>query len=147
MAWDEWEELKAAAAQRRAGGTGTPVHTRLNQLAPAGGGGGAPDIAIRTKGVHGAAEDTETLSRHAMTRLSHSLDASDAVAAAHQGNGWLSPARLKTCAAKWEGQLVSLARQMGELSAQLKDSAHGYDKADAEAEARLRAAVQDLGQV
>jgi hypothetical protein len=34
---------------------------------------------------------------------------------------------------------------MGDLSAKLKDSANGYDSADAEAEARLRAAARDLG--
>ncbi|MFJ8820368.1 hypothetical protein ACIREE_01140 [Streptomyces sp. NPDC102467] len=149
MAWDEWEQLKAEAAERQRNGTGGPAggsaHTRLNQLAPTGGGGGAPDIDIKTKGVHGAADDTETLSRTAMTRLSHSLDGSDAVYGAHNGNGWLSPVQLKVCAVDWEEHMVSLARQLGELSAQLKDSANGYDSADAEAEARLHAAVQDLG--
>ncbi|MFS4094054.1 hypothetical protein [Streptomyces sp. AF1A] len=34
MAWDEWEQLKAEAAKGRS------AHMQLNQLAPAGGGGG-----------------------------------------------------------------------------------------------------------
>lgn len=149
MAWDEWEQLKAEAAERHRNGAGGPAapaaRMRLNQLAPDGGGGGAPDIDIRTKGVHGAADDTETLSRKAMTRLSHSLDASDAVYTSHFGNGWLSPVKLQVCALDWEEHMVSLARQLGDLSAELKASANGYDAADAEAEARLNAAVHDLG--
>ncbi|MEW2161205.1 hypothetical protein AB0950_39350 [Streptomyces sp. NPDC007189] len=147
MAWDEWEQLKAEAAQRRQNGEAGPAaHMRLNHVPDAGaGGGGRPDIDIKTKGVHGAADDTETLSRQAMRRLSHSLDTSDEVYGAHFGNGWLSPVQLKVCALNWEEHMVSLAKQLGDLSAKLKDSANGYDSADAEAEARLHAAVKDLG--
>ncbi|MFF3773655.1 hypothetical protein [Streptomyces sp. NPDC002232] len=41
MAWDEWEHIKAGAA------AGQSTSTRLNQLAPSAGGGGAgkPDLA------------------------------------------------------------------------------------------------------
>ncbi|WP_208903838.1 hypothetical protein [Streptomyces incarnatus] len=150
MAWDEWEQLKAEAAERRQNGEGATgpasAHMRLNHVADAGaGGGGRPDIDIKTHGVHGAADDTETLSRQAMQRLSHSLDSSDEVYGAHYGYGWLSPLQLKVCALDWEDHMVSLAKQLGDLSAKLKDSAQGYDRADAEAEARLHAAVQDLG--
>ncbi|MFF8868220.1 hypothetical protein ACF08B_40015 [Streptomyces sp. NPDC015139] len=149
MAWEEWEQLKAAAMERQHGsaraGAAAPTHMRLNHASPDDGGGGRPDIDIRTQGVHGAAADTETLSRQAMQRLSHSLDTSDEVYGAHYGNGWLSPVQLKVCALDWEEHMVSLARQLGDLSAELKESAGGYDAADAEAEARLRAAVRDLG--
>ncbi|MGW3210397.1 hypothetical protein [Streptomyces sp. NPDC001135] len=146
MAWDEWEQLKAEAAQRRQSGDGAAgTHMRLNHVPDAGAGGGRPDIDIKTQGVHGAADDTETLSRQAMRRLSHSLDTSDEVYGAHYGNGWLSPVQLKVCALNWEEHMVSLAKQLGDLSAKLRDSAQGYDSADAEAEARLHAAVQDLG--
>ncbi|QNS09143.1 hypothetical protein [Streptomyces xanthii] len=149
MAWDEWEELKAAAAERhrngQAGPAAPPAQMRLNQLAPDGGGGGRPDIDIKTKGVHGAANDTETLSRNAMTRLNHSLDGSDDVYAYHMFNGWTSSVQLKVCALNWEEHMVSLAKQLGDLSAKLRDSANGFDGADAEAERRLNAAVRDLG--
>ncbi|MFJ3638149.1 hypothetical protein ACIPRD_00115 [Streptomyces sp. NPDC090108] len=40
MAWDEWEQLKAQAAERPS------THTRLNQLAPDGGGGGTGDLVV-----------------------------------------------------------------------------------------------------
>ncbi|MDX6363931.1 MAG: hypothetical protein QOC85_2941 [Streptomyces sp.] len=143
MAWEEWEELKAQAVARGS----TPM--RVNQLAPldgaAGAAGARPDIAIRTPPVHTAAGDMDDLFRQAMRRLEHSLDTSDEVYSYHLGNGWESPAHLKVCAQKWEGHLVSLAKEMGDLSAKLKDSANGYDSADAEAEARLRAAARDLG--
>ncbi|MFE6755698.1 hypothetical protein ACFVDQ_19185 [Streptomyces sp. NPDC057684] len=149
MAWDEWEQLKAEVAERHRDAAGVSdqpsAQMRLNQLAaPDGGGGGRPDIDIKHKGVHGAADDTETLSRDAMKRLNHALDTSDEVYAAHYGNGWLSPVQLQVCALNWEEHMVALARQMGDLSAKLRDSANGYRGADLEAEARLRAAVQDL---
>jgi hypothetical protein len=41
--------------------------------------------------------------------------------------------------------MVSLAKKMGELSQKLRESADGYDRADAEAESRLRAGLNDLG--
>ncbi|WOI59198.1 hypothetical protein [Streptomyces fradiae] len=46
MSWDEWEQLKTAAAERRSTGT------QLNQLPsedPFGGGGGGPSGALRTQ--------------------------------------------------------------------------------------------------
>ncbi|MCX3061772.1 hypothetical protein [Streptomyces beihaiensis] len=104
-----------------------------------------PDIAIRTQGVHGAADNTESMSRHAMKRLEHALDGSDAVYGSHLGDGWQSPVELRACALNREDRLVSLPRQLGDPSAKSKDSANGYDSADAEARARPHAAVQDLG--
>ncbi|WP_256104069.1 hypothetical protein [Streptomyces sp. ODS05-4] len=41
MAWDEWEQLKAAAAER------SSVSTRINQLEP--GSGGAPGTGDRLR--------------------------------------------------------------------------------------------------
>ncbi|GGZ39301.1 type VII secretion target [Streptomyces poonensis] len=103
------------------------------------------NIDIDTARVRAAADDTQSLSRAVMKRLSHSLDTSDDVYGSHYGNGWESPVQLKVCAEKWEEHMVSLARSMGELSEQLRSSADGYDSADAEAESRLRAGLNDLG--
>ncbi|HET6633946.1 MAG TPA: type VII secretion target [Streptomyces sp.] len=105
------------------------------------------DIRIDSGKVRGAAADTEALSRQVAKRLDHSLDGSDAVHTSHYGNGWTSPAHLKACAGQWEDHLMALAKKMGELSGRLKDSADSYDRADAEAESRLRAGLRDLGQV
>jgi uncharacterized protein YukE len=105
----------------------------------------AVDIAIDAARVRAAANDTESLSHQVMRRLSHSLDSSDEVYGSHYGNGWESPVQLKVCAEKWEEHMVSLAKRMGELSRRLRDSADGYDRADAEAESRLRAGLGDLG--
>jgi hypothetical protein len=80
-----------------------------------------------------------------MRRLSHSLDTSEEVYGSHYGHGWESPVHLKVCAEKWEEHMVSLAKRMGELSEKLRDSADGYDAADAEAESRLRTSLNDLG--
>lgn len=103
------------------------------------------DIEIRTARIRAAADDTESLSRQVMTRLSHSLDTSDDVYGSHYGNGWQSPVQLKVCAEKWEEHMVSLAQRMGELSRRLRESGDSYDRADAEADSRLRAGLNDLG--
>ncbi|MFI6013094.1 type VII secretion target [Streptomyces sp. NPDC051243] len=103
------------------------------------------DININAARVRSAANDTESLSHQVMKRLSHALDTSDEVYGSHYGNGWESPVRLKVCAEKWEEHMVSLAKRMGELSRRLRESADGYDRADAEAESRLRAGLNDLG--
>ena len=105
----------------------------------------AADIDIDSARVRAAADDTQSLSHQVMKRLSHSLDTRDDVYASHYGNGWESPVQLKVCALKWEEHMVSLAKRMGELSQKLRDSADGYDRADAEAESRLRAGLGDLG--
>ncbi|GAA1351708.1 type VII secretion target [Streptomyces beijiangensis] len=103
------------------------------------------DISIETTRVRAAAADTEALSRQVMARLARSLDTSDEVYGAHYGNGWQSPVQLKVCARKWEEHMVGLAKKMGDLSARLRDSADGYDAADAEADSRLRSGLDDLG--
>ncbi|MEU0744204.1 type VII secretion target [Streptomyces sp. NPDC006134] len=103
------------------------------------------DVDINAPQVRAVADDTESLSRQVMKRLSHSLDTSDDVYGSHYGNGWESPVQLKVCALKWEEHMISLAKRMGELSRKLRESADGYDRADAEAESRLRAGLDDLG--
>ncbi|MCH6159651.1 WXG100 family type VII secretion target [Streptomyces marispadix] len=105
------------------------------------------NIHIDSAGVRGAAADTEALSRQVSKRLDHALDDSEGVHSSHYGNGWTSPAQLKACAEKWENHMVGLAKRMGDLSRRLKESADGYDRADAEADSRLNAGLRDLGQV
>lgn len=105
------------------------------------------NIHINSAGVRGASADTEALSRQVAKRLDHALDGSEDVYKTHYGNGWSSPDQLKACAERWEDHLVTLAKRMGDLSRRLKDSAGSYDRADAEADSRLRAGLNDLGQV
>jgi uncharacterized protein YukE len=102
------------------------------------------DIDINAARVRATADDTESLARQTAKRLGHALDTSDEVPDSHHGHGWQSPAELKACARKWEEHMVSLAKRMGELSDKLRDSADSYDRADAEAESRLRAGLTGL---
>ena len=102
-------------------------------------------IDINADRVRAAADDTASLARQTAGRIHHALDTSDEVHATHHGHGWRSPAELKACALKWEEHLVSLTRRMAELSDKLRDSADSYDRADAEAESRLRAGLANLG--
>lgn len=104
------------------------------------------NIHIDAGAVRAVSADTEALSRQVAKRLDGSLDGSADVAKTHHGNGWTSPAQLQSCAEKWEDHMVKLAKRMGDLSQKLRDSADDYDRADAEAESRLRAGLHDLGQ-
>lgn len=103
------------------------------------------DIDVNTARLRSAAADTESLAQQVMKRLGHSLDASEELYGSHYGNGWESPLRISICARNWEDHMISLAKRMGELSQKLRESADGYDAADAEAESRLRAGLGDLG--
>ncbi|MFD8915843.1 hypothetical protein [Streptomyces sp. NPDC059575] len=58
MAWDEWEQLKAQAAQRPSDRT---AHTRLNQVAPDGGGGGGGDLVVHQDDLGAVGHDAHLL--------------------------------------------------------------------------------------
>ncbi|MFI5531994.1 hypothetical protein ACIA8O_26020 [Kitasatospora sp. NPDC051853] len=83
------------------------------------------------------------MSGQTKSRLSGALDSSETAGAADAG--WRSAATLRECAGDWERHMVLLADRLQRLSEQLHTSADGYDAADAEAEARMRAAMTDLG--
>lgn len=56
MAWDEWEQLKAQAAERHS------THMRLNQLpAEGGGGGGGGDLVVRQDDLGAVGHDAYLL--------------------------------------------------------------------------------------
>ncbi|MEV6207923.1 type VII secretion target [Kitasatospora sp. NPDC051914] len=98
---------------------------------------------IATHGLRRAGQSMAELSARTKGRLSGALDSSEAVRGTD--GGWSSAAALGACAAEWERHMVSLADRMQQLSDQLHSSADGYDAADAEAEARMRAAMNELG--
>ncbi|MGW4645438.1 type VII secretion target [Kitasatospora sp. NPDC004289] len=101
------------------------------------------DIGISTDGVRRAGTSMGELSGQTRSRLSGALDSSETAGSADPG--WSSAAALRECAADWERHMVVLADRLQRLSEQLHSSADGYDAADAEAEARMRAAMTELG--
>ncbi|KQV11671.1 MULTISPECIES: type VII secretion target [unclassified Kitasatospora] len=100
---------------------------------------------ITTSGVRRAGDSMGELSGQTKSRLSGALDSSET--AGSLDAGWSSAATLRECAGDWERHMVVLADRMQQLSEQLHSSANSYDAADAEADARMRAAMTDLGRV
>ncbi|MER5867684.1 hypothetical protein [Kitasatospora sp. NPDC002040] len=100
---------------------------------------------ISTGGVRRAGDSMGELSGQTKGRLAGALDSSETAGALDPA--WSSAATLRECAGDWERHLVVLADRMQRLSEQLHSSANEYDAADAEADARMRAAMTDLGRV
>ncbi|MFF3564379.1 type VII secretion target [Streptomyces sp. NPDC002574] len=101
------------------------------------------DVDIDTPAVRRTGDDMEALSRSATGRLGHALDSSQDLP--YSAYGWRSAEELRACATAWEDHMVELAKRMNTLAHRLRDSADGYDAADAEAESRLRAGLTELG--
>jgi uncharacterized protein YukE len=101
------------------------------------------DVHIHTDAVRATGDDMDALSRSTTSKLSHCLDSS--VDLPYSAYGWRSAEELQACAGVWEDHLVALAGEMKDLADRLKASADSYDRADAEAESRLRAGMAELG--
>ncbi|MCZ1008615.1 WXG100 family type VII secretion target [Streptomyces lydicus] len=101
------------------------------------------DIRVDTAKVRGTGDDMKALSSDTQRRLSHVLDSSQEVY--YDAMFWKSGNAVMSCRNAWQDHMVDLAKRMGELGQRLQDSADGYDAADQEAVARLRAGMKDLG--
>ncbi|MFE7781398.1 WXG100 family type VII secretion target [Streptomyces nigrescens] len=101
------------------------------------------DIRVDTAKVRTTGDDMKALSSDTQRRLSHSLDSSQDVY--FDAMFWKSGNAVESCRTAWQDHMIELAKKMGELGQRLQDSADGYDAADQEAVARLRAGMQDLG--
>ncbi|MFE9138489.1 hypothetical protein [Streptomyces sp. NPDC007355] len=115
MAWDEWEQIKAGAA------AGSTASMRLNQLAPAAGGGGAgkPDLASSPAAKKAAAkaidDDLEPGVRRDGKHAAETTNAAVRAFGAKDGHGWDTSGALKRAHETWEMQVRML---LGRLSAE-----------------------------
>ncbi|WP_406149292.1 hypothetical protein [Streptomyces sp. NBC_01012] len=106
MAWDEWNQIKNDVAARRT----DPM--RLNQLPPAAGTGGAPDLASSPEKKQAAAKainddlepDVERDGKHA----TESVKAAVKEFGARDGYGWDASGALKKAHRTWEQQVKAL---------------------------------------
>ncbi|MFE3644623.1 hypothetical protein [Streptomyces sp. NPDC059169] len=109
MVWDEWNQIKANSG----------AQMRLNQLAPASGGGGAPDLAstpAQKKAAANAIEkDLEPDTKKAGNTAEESSGAAVKEFSAKDGDGWDTSAALKKAHEAWEKQVKAL---MGRLSSE-----------------------------
>ncbi|WP_406478223.1 WXG100 family type VII secretion target [Streptomyces platensis] len=101
------------------------------------------DIRVDTAKVRSTGDDMKALSSDTQRRLSHVLDSSQDVY--FDAMFWKSGNAVQSCHTAWQNHMIELAKKMGELGQRLQDSADGYDAADQEAVARLRAGMKDLG--
>ncbi|MFF7443065.1 hypothetical protein [Streptomyces sp. NPDC008122] len=115
MGWDEWEQIKADAA------AGPFASMRLNQLAPAAGGGGVgkPDMASSLAAKKAAVKALNNDLEPGVTRDGkHAAETTnDAVRAfgAKDGHGWDTSGALKRAHETWEKQVKML---LGRLSSE-----------------------------
>ncbi|MFR9797181.1 amino acid ABC transporter permease [Streptomyces sp. MS06] len=128
MAWDEWERLKADAAQRM----------QIDHLADPGGGGGggpsgsfggsAPDL-VASKGpwlkASGVAQELQTTTKSGLTDLK----------TAHEGlkggtGGFASTAALNEILPTWENRLASVRDECDRLQGALTRTGHDFGEID-----------------
>lgn len=128
MAWDEWEQLKASAAQRM----------QIDHLADPGGGGGGgargssgrlgPDLKASqgpwTK-ASGVAQDLRTVTNAALTELK----------TAHEGvkggtDGFASTAALDEILETWEKRLTSVRNECDRLHGALAKTGRDFGEVD-----------------
>ncbi|MEU3826237.1 hypothetical protein AB0F36_13075 [Streptomyces sp. NPDC029080] len=129
MAWDEWEQLKAEAAQGRS------TQMRLNQLAPGGGGGGEggargdltvhqKDLASIGSAAHDLFEDLGSYSDHA--RIS-SMKAAGGL----RSEGFALGAALDHVAERWVDQVQTLLDACAHISNHLRYTKNQHAADDA----------------
>ncbi|MEU3449684.1 hypothetical protein AB0H29_21080 [Streptomyces thermolilacinus] len=121
---DEWNDLKQAAAERR-------TSMRLNQLAPAGGGGDAPDLktapARKRTFANTIEEDLEKPTSDAGNTVDAAMNA-----AARSLAGWDTALGLKKSHEKWENQVRSLVGRLVSNKTQLRGAATRLISTDVE---------------
>lgn len=143
MAWDEWEQMKAAAAERHS------THMQLNQLmpdsdggAPAGGaksGTGSGSGALRhTNGPWGRAADTADGLKTSTESTKKSLQSSH-TGVSSGAAGLASLRALKTVLTSWETRLESVRAECESLDPKLRAVAKDMGETDAAVAAKARA--------
>ncbi|WP_149184711.1 hypothetical protein [Streptomyces sp. TRM49041] len=119
MAWDEWEQTKADVASRQT------ARMRLNQLAPAAGGGGGdrPDLASSPAEKKTAAKAIHEVLTPGVTRDSkHTAVCTKAAVkefGAKDGDGWDTSSALKKAHQTWEKQVKTLLDRLAAEKAAL----------------------------
>ncbi|PZH15840.1 hypothetical protein C1I97_07500 [Streptomyces sp. NTH33] len=104
MAWDEWEQLKAEAAQRRS------AQMQLNQIADPGGGSGPPrgDLTVSQKDLKAVGDAAYELYKDFNQYSDLARTSSMAAAEGLAGQGFLIGEALDHVAVRWVDQVRNL---------------------------------------
>lgn len=127
MAWEEWEQSKAAAAERYT------AHMRLNQL-PADQGGDAPDLISNRPAWAKAGGDIGAL-REDISKATAQLR--DGQAGLGSDAGCLTAAAQKDVHASWEAYTTKVAGRCGKLSGLLVKAGNDQSETDQSIKAQI----------
>ncbi|MFJ4961451.1 hypothetical protein ACIP6P_03165 [Streptomyces sp. NPDC088729] len=128
MAWDEWEQLKAGAAERQ------PTQMRLNQLPPepggSGGGGRQGDLEVHQKDLAAIGDAAFELHQNFERVSDHARAASQKAAGGLASQGFALGRALDHVASRWVDQSRSLLDATAHISNHLDYSqgAHAGDE-------------------
>jgi hypothetical protein len=123
MAWDEWEQLKAQAAERQ------PTHMRLNQLDPgdgspgsAGGPSSYGDLKVPNASLTKISTSAHGLYNQLWDKARVATAPSDTAASDLSRQGFALGGGLQTISTRWEEQLKSLMDACAQISNHLQVS-------------------------
>jgi hypothetical protein len=141
MAWDEWEQLKAQAAERRS------THMQLNQLPAEGGGGGGGDLVVRQDDLGAVGHDAyllyDDLRKEAdIATAGAGKDGAGSTAqaaAALKSHHFETGAALDRTVEIWSSQLKSVLQACAHISNHLDYSQKRHADDDAQIAAVVRA--------
>lgn len=140
MAWDEWEQLKAQAADRQ------PTHMRLNQATAQGPGpGGKPDLVARQDDLGAVGHDAFVLHGDLVKKVDIAGAGlnSDHAGSTHQAASALSRANfamgdeLMTTLTVWESHVKAVRQACAHISNHLDFSKKLHANDDAEIAAAI----------
>lgn len=130
MAWDEWEQLKASAAERHT------TQTQINQLPADRGGGGAADLISNRSAWTKAGTDIGSL-REDISKATAKLK--DGQAGLGSDSGCLVAAAQKDVHASWETYVKNVSERCGKLSGLLGKAGKDQSETDKSVEAQVTA--------
>jgi hypothetical protein len=116
MAWDEWEQLKSQAAERRSD------HMQLNQLEPGGGGGRVVDpaqygdLTVNQGDLAKIGEHAFTLYNDLWNKGRRAVPSSDKAAGDLTRQGFALGGGLQHVSTRWDEQLSSLRDACAHIS-------------------------------
>ncbi|MBM7441750.1 hypothetical protein [Streptomyces sp. HB132] len=110
MAWAEWEQLKAEAADK----AGTQM--RLNKAGPGGGGGKKGDLAVNQTDLSGVRDDAQKLHTRLWKEARVAVPPSETAAGDLTKQGFELGGALQHVAHRWDIQLKSLRDACGHIA-------------------------------
>ncbi|GGY72233.1 hypothetical protein GCM10010300_14420 [Streptomyces olivaceoviridis] len=125
MAWEEWDQLKAQAADRHS------TRMQLNQYpADQGGGGTRGDLVVGHRDLEEVGKAAHELFDHFTTYSGHARVASEAAAGGLKGQGFALGGALEHVTQRWSEQTKTLLDACAHISNHLRYTKNQHDADD-----------------